>query len=121
MTTYEGYYTGFLAYRELELLGKQICVLGPIAGVFGRQLEQWLISPDRSRNEEYIPTKVIVKSINEAQVALSKSWLFDTPNVQRWSKYQEHWDDEADSEEELQERKPKLQCRGQGSDRYTRS
>ena len=104
-----------MAYRELEWLGKQICVLGPIAGVFGRQLEQWLISPDRSRNEEYIPTKVIVKSINEAQVALSKSWLFDTPYVPRWSK-----DDEADSDEEHQDKKPKLQCRGQGSDRYTR-
>ena len=116
MTTYDGYYTGFLAYRELEWLGKQICVLGPIAGVFGRQLEQWLINPERNKNVEEIPTTVITKSINDSQVALCTSWLFDTPYVPRWSK-----DDEADSEEELQERKPKLQCRGQGSDRYTRS
>ena len=56
MTTYDGYYTGFLAYRELEWLGKQICVLGPIAGVFGRQLEQWLVNPERNKDVEEIPT-----------------------------------------------------------------
>ena len=122
MTTFDGYYTGFLAYNDLEQLGRQICVQGPIAGVFGRQLEQWLISPDRNMSEEYIPAKLILKSINEAHVALKRNWLFDTPKVQRWTKYQEHWDEEeADSEEEFKERKAKLQCRGQGSDRYTRS
>ena len=51
VTTYDGYYTGYLAYEDLERLARQICVLGPIAGVFGRQLEQWLISPNRKLNE----------------------------------------------------------------------
>ena len=55
--TYDGRFTGFLAYEELAHFGKQICVLGPIAGVFGRQLEQYLISPDRKMNEYYIPEK----------------------------------------------------------------
>ena len=36
VTTFDGYYTGFLAYNELERMGRQICILGPIAGVFGR-------------------------------------------------------------------------------------
>ena len=122
VTTFDGYYTGFLAYNELEQIGRQICVLGPIAGVFGRQLEQWLISSDRNQSEEYIPVNVILKSINEAQIALKANWLFDTPKVKRWTKYKEHWDDEdADSDIQLKERKAKLQCRGQGSDRYTRS
>ena len=49
--TYDGRFRGFLAYEELAQFGKQICVLGPIAGVFGRQLEQYLISPGRRMNE----------------------------------------------------------------------
>ena len=51
--TYDGRFRGFLAYEELAQFGKQICVLGPIAGVFGRRLEQYLISPDRRMNEFY--------------------------------------------------------------------
>ena len=78
VTTYDGYYTGFLAYKDLEQLGRQICVQGPIAGVFGRQLEQWLLRPDRNMSDEYIPTKLILKSINEAHVALKRNWLLDT-------------------------------------------
>merc|ERR1711989_279055 len=61
-TTFDGKFTGYLAYDELERLGRQICVLGPIAGVFGRQLEQWLISPDRKLYEEHIPVEVIQRS-----------------------------------------------------------
>ena len=93
VTTFDGYYTGFLAYKDLEQLGKQICVQGPIAGIFGRQLEQWLIA-DRHVDEEYISAKLIVKSINDANVALKRNWLSDTPKVQRWTKYQEQWDEE---------------------------
>ena len=55
VTTFDGKFMDYLAYDEHERLGKQICVLGPIAGVFGRPLEQWLISPHRKMSEEYIP------------------------------------------------------------------
>ena len=103
-------------------MGRQICILGPIAGVFGRQLEQWLISPDRNLSEEYIPANVILKSINEAQVALKTNWLFDTPKIKLWTKHNEQWDEEdIDSDSQLKEKKAKLRRGGHGSDRYTRS
>ena len=119
VTTFDGYYTGYLAYEDLERLARQICVLGPIAGVFGRQLEQWLISPNRKLNEEYIPVDEIERSIDEAPVALKRSWLFDTPKVEEWSKNNEEWDDDdTDSETQLKEKKAKMQRRSHGSDRY---
>ena len=116
VTTFDGYYTGFLAYEDLERLGRQICILGPIAGVFGRQLEQYLISPNRKLSEEYIPVDEIQRSIDEAPCALKKSWLFDEPKVKVWSKNNDDWDDDdTDSEEE---KKAKMQRRSHGSDRY---
>ena len=119
VTTFDGYYTGFLAYDELERLGRQICILGPIAGVFGRQLEQWLISPNRKLNEEYIPVEVIQRSIDEAPCVLKRSWLFDTPKVKAWYKNDDEWDDDdTDSDTQLKEKKAKMQRRSHGSDRY---
>ena len=95
-----------------------ISILGPIAGVFGRQLEQWLISPNRKSNEEYIPVEVIERSIDDAPCALKRSWLFDTPRVKPWSKNDGEWDDDdTDSDSQLQEKKAKMQRRGHGSDR----
>ena len=92
--TYDGRFTGFLAYEEVDHFGKQICVLGPIAGVFGRQLEQYLISPDRRMNEYYIPEKVIQRSIEEAPCALKRSWLYDAPKQEVWNKKNDDdWDD----------------------------
>ena len=118
VTTFDGYYTGFLAYNELERMGRQICILGSIAGVFGRQLEQWLISPGLKLNEEQIPVEVIEKSIDDAPCALKRSWLFDTPRVKAWSKNDDEWDDDdTDSDTQFKEKKAKLQRKSHGSDR----
>ena len=95
VNTYDGRFTGDLAYEELAHFGRQICVLGPIAGVFGRQLEQWLISPDRKLNEVYIPVAVIQRSIEEAPCALKRSWLYNAPKQAVWSGRDEgDWDDD---------------------------
>jgi len=120
VNTFDGRFTGYLAYEELERLGKQICVLGPIAGVFGRQLEQWLISPDRKLNEQYIPVEVIQRSIEESPCALKRSWLYDAPKQEMWNKKDdEDWDDEcSDYDTQLKEKRTKMQRRSLGPDRY---
>jgi len=119
VTTFDGEFTGYLAYDELERLGRQICVLGPIAGVFGRQLEQWLISPNRKLYEEYIPVEVIQRSIDESPCALKSSWLRDTPILEAWSKNNNKWDDEcSDYDTQVMEKRTKMQRRSLGSDRY---
>ena len=119
VTTFDGKFTGYLVYDDLAQVGRQICVLGPIAGVFGRQLEQWLISPHRKLNEEYIPVEVIQRSIDEAPCVLKKSWLRDTPLKEAWSKDNDEWDDEcSDYDTQYTERRAKMQRRSLGSDRY---
>ena len=81
VSTFDGQFEGFLAYEELARFGKQICVLGPIAGLFGRQVEQFLINPKR-KNDCYILERVFQKSIDDAPVSLKKSWLYNVPRRQ---------------------------------------
>ena len=85
-------------------------------------MEQWLISPHRKIGEEYIPIEVIERSINEAPVALKKSWLRDTPKVEAWSKNNDDWDEGcSDYESQYKEKRAKIQPRSFGSDRYSES
>ena len=118
--TFDGRFRGFLAYEELSLFGKQICVLGPIAGVFGRQLEQFLISPDRKKNECYIPERVIQRSIEDAPVALKRSWLYNVPKRQVLSNTDTDYDEEFHPSLQLQiaEFYAKAQRRSLGRNSY---
>ena len=38
--TFDGQLTGFVSYDDLKKLVRQICVLGPLAGMYGRDIEQ---------------------------------------------------------------------------------
>ena len=76
--TFDGQFQGFLAWEELERIVSQVCVLGPIAGVYGRLVEQFLINPKR-KNNCYIPERIFIKSVDEARVSLKKEWLYEAP------------------------------------------
>ena len=118
--TFDGRFRGFLAYEELSLFGKQICVLGPIAGIFGRQLEQFRISPDRRKNECYIPERVIQRSIEDAPIVLKRSWLYNVPKRQVLSNADTDYDDEENLslESQIAEYYAKTQRRSLGKDYY---
>ena len=62
----------------MERIVSHVCVLGPIAGVYGRLVEQFLISPKR-KNSYYIPERIFMKSVDDARVSLKKEWLYETP------------------------------------------
>ena len=76
--TFDRQIEGFLAWEELEKIVSQVCVFGPIAGVYGRLVEQFLFSPKR-KNNYYIPERKFQKSIDDARVSLKKEWLYDAP------------------------------------------
>ena len=76
--TFDGQFEGFLAWEELDQICSQVCVLGPIAGAFGRYVEQFRISPRRKKGY-YILERVFQKSIDDARVSLKKDWLYDMP------------------------------------------
>ena len=58
MTTFDGQFTGFLCWDDLKKLVGQVSVLGPIAGMYGRKIEQVLIHP--KRKTFYIPEREFI-------------------------------------------------------------
>ena len=102
VNAFDGRFKGFLAYEELARFGKQICVLGPIAGLFGRQVEQFLINPKRKKNDCYIPERVFQKSIDDAPVSLKKSWLYNVPRRQLLGNTDTGYDEELGPSLQLQ-------------------
>ena len=56
--------------RSDEVLVGQVCVLGPIAGLYGRIIEQFIIHP--KRKTFYIPERVFAHSIESARACLEK-------------------------------------------------
>ena len=76
--TFDGQFEGYLAWEELEKIVAQVCVLGPIAGLYGRVVEQFLINPRREDNC-YIPERIFIKSVDETRVSLKKEWLYEAP------------------------------------------
>ena len=76
--TFDGQFAGFLTWEDLKRLVAQVCVLGPIAGLYGRMIEQFLVHPRRKGNY-YIPERIFAKSVDEARVCLKKEWLREIP------------------------------------------
>ena len=76
--TFDGQFEGYLAWEGLEKIVSQVCVLGPIAGVYGRLVEQFLTSPKR-KNNCYILERIFIRSVGEARVSLKKEWLYEAP------------------------------------------
>ena len=101
----------------------QVCVLGPIAGVFGRQVEQFLISP-RRKNSYYIPERVFQKSIDEARVSLKKQWLRTMPIRPLVTNMDSEQDDEsscgASLQHQMEELLTKHKRRNRGRSNYRR-
>ena len=76
--TFDGQFIGFLTWEDLKKLVGQVCVLGPIAGLYGRIIEQFLVHPKRKDNF-YIPERIFALSVESARVCLKKEWLQEIP------------------------------------------
>ena len=48
VSTWDGRYRGFIPYKHLRDMVKWINILGPLAGMYGRDIEQYLMRPDGS-------------------------------------------------------------------------
>ena len=75
--TFDGQFIGFLTWEDRKTLVGQVSVLGPIAGLYGRIIEQFIIHP--KRKTFYIPERVFAHSIESARVCLKKEWLQEHP------------------------------------------
>ena len=47
VTTFDGQFTGFLCWDDSKKIVAQVSVLGPIAGMYGRKIEQIIMNPKR--------------------------------------------------------------------------
>ena len=70
VTTFDGQFTGFLCWDDLKKLVGQVSVLGPIAGMYGRRIEQVLMHP--KRKTFYIPEREFAHSVEAARICMKK-------------------------------------------------
>ena len=70
MSTWDGQFWGYVSKATIQELGKRVNILGPLAGVFGRDLELEVATHQGRFN--YIPTRTIETSIEDHLGALLK-------------------------------------------------
>ena len=73
VTTFDGQFTGFLCWGDLKKLLAQVSVLGPIAGMCGRRIEQLIMNP--KGKTFYIPEREFALSVDAARICLKKELL----------------------------------------------
>ena len=76
VTTFDGQYSGYLSYKDLTNLVKQICILGPLAGMYGRDIEQEMMHPTTGY---YISERKFAHSVDAAKYALRKDVIHQHP------------------------------------------
>ena len=47
VSTWDGRYRGFMSYKDLSTMTGWINIFGPLAGMYGRDIEQYLMRADR--------------------------------------------------------------------------
>ena len=77
MTTFDGQHGGYLSYKDLTDLGKQICILGPLAGMYGRDIEQEIMHPTTGY---YISERKFANSVDAARFSLRKQVFNQHPD-----------------------------------------
>ena len=63
-TIVDGQLIGFISYVDLKKLVRQICVLGPLAGMYGRDNEQEMMRPKAGY---YISEQKFAHSVDAAK------------------------------------------------------
>ena len=73
MTRWDAQCQGYVSQRTLQEISKKVNILGPIAGVFGRDLEMELTT--QQGRSDVIPSRVIEYSIANRNRTLKMSFL----------------------------------------------
>ena len=81
MSTWDGRYWGYVSKSTIQELAKRVNVFGPIAGIFGRDLEYELVTKSRYH---WIPPKIIENSIDNHPGSLNKDH-FEAEPTSNWS------------------------------------
>ena len=63
VTTFDGQHSGYLSHKNLKTLVGQICILGPLAGMYGRDIEQEIMHPTAGY---YISERRFANSVDAA-------------------------------------------------------
>ena len=92
MTTFDGQFTGFLCWDDLKKIVAQVSVLGPIAGMYGRKIEQIIMNP--KRKTFYILEREFAHSVDAARICLKKELLQEHPD-KTTTEHSEQSDDEG--------------------------
>ena len=71
-----GQYSGYLSYKDLKKLVKQICILGPLAGMYGRDIEQEMMHPTTGY---YISERKFAHSVDAPKYAFRKGVIHQHP------------------------------------------
>ena len=82
MSTWDGRYWGYVSKSTIQELAKRVNVFGPIAGIFGRDLEYEVVSKSRYK---WIPTRVIENSIVNNLGSLNNDHFEEEPTSTNWS------------------------------------
>ena len=84
MSSWDGRFCGYVSKTTIQELAKRVNVFGPIAGIFGRDLE-YEVATHKGRFN-WIPTKVIDNSIDNRPGSLHKDHFEEGPtNSMNWS------------------------------------
>ena len=80
-STWDGPYWGYASKSTIQELAKRVNVFGPIAGIFGRDLEYELVTKNRY---DRIPPNIIETSVDNRPGSLNKDH-FETEPKSNWS------------------------------------
>ena len=94
MTTFDGQFTGFLCWDDLKKLVGQNSVLGPIAGMYGRNIQQVLMHP--KRKTFYISERKFAHSVEAAKICLKREMLHGHPDKATIERSEQSDDDERE-------------------------
>ena len=48
VSTWDGRYRGYMSHEHLQTMAKWVCIIGPFAAMYGRDIEQYLMRPERN-------------------------------------------------------------------------
>ena len=92
--TFDGQFTGFLCWDDLKKIVGQISVLGPIAGMYGRNIEQELMHPKRGY---YISERKFAHWVDAARYALKKEVIHRHPDKAKTDRSEQSDDDRSEN------------------------
>ena len=94
VTTFDGQLIGFISWDDLKKIVGQFSVLGPIAGLYGRNIEQELMHLQRGY---YISERKFAHSVESARYALKKEMIHQHPDKAKTDRSDQSDDDHSEN------------------------